>query len=72
MSKPPTFNLIVRLSKIKDLADDLSRELIRAGVDPGVQAMASAVRNEADDLLVALEDSPEMVRFVRRHRREAF
>jgi hypothetical protein len=53
--KPPALT-IERLKRIKYLADDLSRELLRsgAGATPAARAMAEQIRNDAENTVRAL------------------
>jgi hypothetical protein len=60
MSQSPTGRLIVRVEGIRNLADDLTRELIRAkGGGLAAHAVAAAITRELDLVLRILKsDTP--------------
>ena len=58
---PPTATVASRLSRIKDVADDLTRELVRvrggATLGLAVRDMAAFIKTEAEAALRALPSS---------------
>jgi hypothetical protein len=59
MSQPPR-SVADGLRDIRDLAADLTRELVRAGIHPGSASysMAALIRDEANGLLVTVDGPP--------------
>jgi len=64
MPLPPPSLLAARLNNIKDVADDLSRELFRVRCHPtgAIYDMALFIKAEAESALSALKKPPRALR----------